>query len=100
MANDPRLVAPTGGWRLPTESDVDDLHSFTTRDGGTYTDGGKLKSTVSDYWDDPNTGAENLFGFDVRGGGAGVFAGGVFDYKINFSWFWTSSIKNNFILSS
>ena len=56
-------------WRLPTESDVDDLHSFTTRSGDYYTDGGKLKSTSSEFWNSPNTGAENLFGFDARGGG-------------------------------
>ena len=54
VANDPNLVAPTDGWRLPTESDVDDLHSFTTRVGDTYTYGGKLKSTSGDYWDAPN----------------------------------------------
>ena len=54
-------------WRLPAESDVDDLHSFTTRDGNTYPDGGKLKSTSSEFWSTPNVNAENLFGFDARG---------------------------------
>ena len=66
VANDPLLVAPTGGWRLPTESDVDDLHSFTTRVGDNYTDGGKLKSTSSEFLNEPNVNAENLFGCDVR----------------------------------
>ena len=91
VANDPKLVAPTDGWRLPTEADIDDLHSFTTRDGDVYIDGGKLKSTSSDYWDAPNTGSENLFGFDARG--AGVFGSGVFFYKKIDSWFWASSLK-------
>ena len=92
VANDPNLVAPTDGWRLPTEADVDDLHSFTTRVGYTYTDGGKLKSTSSNYWDAPNTGAENLFSFDVRGGG--VFANRNFYNKYRFSFIWTSSIND------
>lgn len=79
-------------WRLPSESDVDDLHSFTTRVGYTYTDGGKLKSTSNNYWDAPNTGAENLFSFDVRGGG--VFANGNFYNKYRFSFIWISSIND------
>ena len=78
---------------MSNEGDFDDLHTFTTKVNDTYTDGGKLKSTSSDYWDAPNTGAENLFGFDVRGGG--VFADGVFSYKEGLSNFWTSSIKNS-----
>ena len=88
---------PIGDWRLPSESDIDDLHSFTTRDGDdytNYTDGGKLKSTSSEYWDAPNTGAENLFGFDARGGGC--FGSGVFFFKRSASFFWTSSVKNVF----
>ena len=94
VANDPDLVNPINGWRLPNESDVDDLHSFTTRVGDTYTDGGKLKSTNSDYWNAPNENAENLFGFDVRGGGSFVL--GSFEQKKIYSNFWTSSVKNMF----
>ncbi len=97
VANDPNLVTPINGWRLPNESDVDDLHSFTTRVGYTYTDGGKLKSTSSNYWDAPNTGAENLFFFDVRG--AGVFANGNFYNKYRFSFIWTSSVNNTLMFS-
>ena len=98
VANDPNLVAPTDGWRLPTEADVDDLHSFTTRVGGTYTDGGKLKSTNSNYWNAPNTGAENLCFFDVRG--AGSFAYGSFVNKYEYSIFWTSSVRNHFLFKT
>ena len=87
VANDPDLVKPTDGWRLPNESDVDDLHSFTTRVGGNYTDGGKLKSKNTEFWSTPNTGAENLFGFDARGGGA--FISGAFVQKKTFSHLWT-----------
>ena len=94
MANDPKLVKPTDGWRLPNESDVNDLHSFTTRSGVFYTDGGKLKSTSADFWNAPNKNAENLFGFDVRGGG--LFYSGNFAEKKNSSYFWTSSINNYF----
>ena len=98
VANDPNLVAPADGWRLPTEADVDDLHSFTTRVGGTYTDGGKLKSTNSIFWNVLNTGAENLFFFDVRG--AGSFAYGSFVNKYEYSIFWTSSVRNHFLFQT
>lgn len=86
---------PIGDWRLPTESDVDDLHSFTTRVDNDYTDGGKFKSTSSDYWYPSNETAENLFGFDVRGGGS--FISGSFVQKKTFSRFWTSSVNNVFL---
>ena len=98
VANDPNLVAPTDGWRLPTEADVDDLNSFTTRVGDDYTDGGKLKSTNSDYWNAPNNNAENLFGFDARGGGS--FVSGGFGNKYIGSLFWTSSVKNTFLFTN
>ena len=78
-------------WRLPSESDVDDLHSFTNRSGGVYTQGGKLKSTSSDYWYPSNENAENLFGFDARGGGVS-YSGGFF-YKTNEGCFWLSGIN-------
>ena len=97
VANDPNLVAPTDGWRLPTENDVDDLNSFTTRVSNTYTDGGKLKSTSSNYWTGVNNNAENLFGFDERG--AGFFNGERFDDKYEYSYFWNSSV-NNFLMFS
>mgnify|MGYP001258266479 CR=1 FL=1 len=95
VANDPNLVAPYYGWRLPNESDMDDLHSFTTRSGDYYDDGGKLKSTSSDYWDEPNVNAENLFGFDARGAGVS-FPWGFF-YKRNEARFWISSVNNVFL---
>ena len=94
VANDPNLVAPADGWRLPTEADVDDLHSFTTRVGIDYLDGGKLKSTSSNFWNAPNNNAENLFGFDVRGGG--TFYLGSFSLKYFLTRFWTSSVNNVF----
>ena len=85
VANSIKLVAPIDGWRLPTESDVDDLHSFTTRVGNEYTDGGKLKSTSADFFLSPNIGAETLFGFDVRGGGELLSSFyGLKDYSIFF----------------
>ena len=85
VANDPNLITAGGGWRLPTENDVDDLHSFTTRSGDSYIGGGKLKSTSAEYWYTPNTGAENLFSFDARGGGELLSSFyGLKDYSIFF----------------
>lgn len=59
--------------------------------GDVYADGGKLKSTSNNYWTAQNTGAENLFGFDVRGGG--IFGSGGFFQNIYIQIFWTSSVK-------
>ena len=64
---------------------VDDLHSFTTRVSYVYNDGGKLKSTSAEFLNSPNVNAENLFGFDVRGGG--LFTGGVFLFLKESSYF-------------
>lgn len=89
VANDHKLVALTDGWRLPNVSDVDDLHSFTVKGSNYYTAGGRLKSTNSDFWTAPNNSAENLFGFDVRGGG--YFNNGSFFFLKKVSDFWVNS---------
>jgi hypothetical protein len=54
------------GFDTPTYDDCVELRTLA---GGTLPDLSKYKSTDSAYWDAPNTGAENLFGLDLRGGG-------------------------------
>ena len=63
-------------WRVPTEAD---WLSLTTLLGGNAVAGGKLKSVGYDYFDVPNTGATDEYGFRGRAGGSrsttGVFTG-------------------------
>jgi len=72
---DARGIAPSG-WSVPTAAQVDAMVTFL---GGSSVAGGKLKSTDSKYWDSPNTGADDTYGFDMRGAGArltdGTFTG-------------------------
>lgn len=55
-------------WRIPTEEDVADLHCPVEAISNSYSNGGRFKNPSTEYWVNPGT-AENLFGFDVRGGG-------------------------------
>jgi hypothetical protein len=54
------------GFDTPTYDDCVELRTLA---GGSNDDLSKYKSIDSVYWDTPNTDAENLFGFDLRGGG-------------------------------
>ncbi len=54
------------GWHLPSKAEWDELTEFV---GGGNVAGGKLKATGFEYWDSPNTGATDEYGFDARGGG-------------------------------
>ena len=56
---DPRGVCPTG-WHIPTDGEWTQLTNFL---GGEETAGSKMKSTGTDYWLSPNSGALNESGF-------------------------------------
>ena len=47
-------------WRVPTDADWSDL---TASAGGRYVAGGRLKATGTAYWNSPNTGATDEYGF-------------------------------------
>ena len=51
------------GWHLPFKSEIDTLFNFINNNGG------KLKSTSTNFWDSPNTGATNSTGFNAIGSG-------------------------------
>lgn len=59
-----------------------------------FTDGGKFKSTSPDYWNAPNTGAENLYNMDIRGGGMRSEYG-IFSQLKTESWFRAIPIFDN-----
>jgi uncharacterized protein (TIGR02145 family) len=52
------------GWRIPTHADFLALEAFLGAN-----DGGKLKETGLTYWNNPNIGATNQYGFSLRGAG-------------------------------
>ncbi|MFA5644708.1 MAG: FISUMP domain-containing protein [Patescibacteria group bacterium] len=64
-SNGSKNVCPSG-WVIPSTTDWSELFTFA---GGTTVAGGKLKATSTTYWDSPNTGATDEFGFTALPGG-------------------------------
>jgi uncharacterized protein (TIGR02145 family) len=62
---DPRNVCPTN-WHVPTDAEWTVLSDYL---GGESVAGGKMKSTGTQYWAAPNTGATNASGFSGLPGG-------------------------------
>jgi uncharacterized protein (TIGR02145 family) len=63
--NDSRNIANTG-WHVPSNVELTTLQTYL---GGWTIAGGKLKETGFIYWNDPNIGATNEVGFNLRGAG-------------------------------
>lgn len=72
---DSRNIAPAG-WHVPSSAEFASLASFI----GGYQYGGKLKKIGTEFWNSPNTGATNEYGFN--GIGSGVAAGTYSQYGI------------------
>jgi uncharacterized protein (TIGR02145 family) len=93
---DPRNVCPTG-WHVPTDAEWNTLvgyldpayvpGSFESQSG---TAGGMMKSTGTQYWQAPNTGATNESGFSGLSGGTRGTSGG-FSYLGNSGYWWSAS---------
>lgn len=62
---DARQLAPAG-WHIPSETEFRTLRTYAS---GSSVAGGKLKEPGTVYWQTPNTGATNEFGFNLRGNG-------------------------------
>jgi uncharacterized protein (TIGR02145 family) len=62
---DTRNICPCG-WHVPSEAEWQQLTTFL---GGESVAGGKMKSTGTQYWESPNTGATNESGFSGLPGG-------------------------------
>lgn len=67
-------LAPAG-WRVPSEADINTLITFI---GGNTVAGGILKDIGLTYWQSPNTGALNTFGFTAKGSGQRIYTDGSF----------------------
>jgi len=86
------------GWHLPSDSEWKELEIFlgmkqydADRPGNRGTDeGGKLKETGIDHWNDPNTGATNFSGFTALPGGY-QWDSGSSKYLGSIGYFWTST---------
>jgi uncharacterized protein (TIGR02145 family) len=63
--NDPRGFAPAG-WHIPSKTEFTTLNNCL---GGDYVAGGKLKTSGTNDWMAPNTGATNSSGFTALPGG-------------------------------
>jgi len=87
------------GWHIPSDREWKELEMYlgmsrkerdTTGWRGTV-EGGKLKSTGTQYWENPNTGATNESGFNAFAGGWRYGAGYDKDFGRS-AIFWTSSM--------
>jgi uncharacterized protein (TIGR02145 family) len=85
------------GWHVPSEDDWRqlELHLGMSEndllEGGWRGEGlgGKLKVPGTEYWDEPNTSANNETGFSALGAGMGNTSGNFFVLRL-YTGFWTS----------
>ena len=83
-------LCPTG-WHVPIDAEWTTLTDYLGRESVA---GGKMKSVGTQYWNDPNIGANNESGFSAVPGGFRNFDGS-FDGILNFTFFWSSTEINN-----
>jgi uncharacterized protein (TIGR02145 family) len=84
--NGNKNVCPTG-WHVPTDAEWTTLTTFLD---GESVAGGKMKSTGTQYWLSPNTGATNSSGWSGLPGGS-RFSNGVFGGIGSFGAWWSST---------
>ncbi len=92
---DPRNVCPTA-WHVPTKAEWSALLSYLdpaykVNDQTSYTAGGKMKSTGTQYWKSPNNGATNESGFSGLPGGQRYGNGGYFTELGSQGNWWTAT---------
>ena len=85
----PAINALYPGWHVPTKAEFLTLISFL----GATVGGGKLKATGTTYWNSPNAGATNEYGFNA-------LAASRWEYNWNqplgqYAWFLSSTYENS-----
>lgn len=83
----PSLFAPVG-YHIPTRSE---LSNWIISIGGVSVVGGFLKSVGIDFWNYPNSGAVNSYGYNGRGSGSRIFSNGIFSSLKSRSFIWSST---------
>ena len=86
ITNGNKNVCPTG-WHVPTDAEWTILIDYL---GGSSAAGGKMKSTGTQYWNCPNTGATNEIGFSGLPGGVRIIDGTFGYIGENGNW-WSST---------
>lgn len=84
-----KKVCPKG-WHLPSDEEWQVLTDYL---GGNEIAGGKMKSTGTEYWKEPNEGAVNSSGFSGLPGGLRNY-GGMF-YLVGYNGYWWTSTELN-----
>lgn len=87
--SDPRNLCPNG-WHVPTDSEWTVLTNYL---GGSIA-GCMMKSTGTQYWQSPNTGATNQSGFSGLPGGWRSNMG-TFDDIGSYGFWWSASLYSN-----
>ena len=90
--NTPNKTLAPSDWHIPSDSDWIILSDFL---GGTNIAGGKMKTTGTSIWQNPNTGATNESNFTGLPGGGSSYVG-TFENSIGKNaYFWSSSVSNS-----
>jgi uncharacterized protein (TIGR02145 family) len=84
------LLCPEG-WHVPSEAEWQDLSNYL---GGADIAGGKLKEVGTIYWNSPNVGATDEYGFKALPGGSRTSRGEFIDIRLAARW-WSSSEFNS-----
>ncbi len=88
--NDIRNVCPSG-WHVPTNADWNLLEDYLCGEG---ISGGKMKSTGTQLWQSPNTGATNESGFSALPGGYRYQDGTFWENGQTARWWWFDNSGN------
>ena len=90
-AADNRNIAPIG-WHVATDAEWIALVYYL---GGEEVAGGKMKTTGTTLWNDPNAGATNESGFSAIPGGIRYYDSGGFGFMGHTAFFWSSTESNS-----
>jgi uncharacterized protein (TIGR02145 family) len=86
-------IAPDG-WHIPSDVEWKELENFL---GGASVAGGKMKTTGTEHWASPNTGADNSSGFSGLPAGEfdSHYSPNIFQLLNTHAVFWTSTEINS-----